>query len=448
MLSIPFPVRVGRYLTFVSIGAAALLCGQGFASSAAASDYNVLYAFCAKADCADGSQPSSGLLKDAAGNLYGTTETGGANDAGTVYRLSPHGSGYNEDVLYSFCAQANCSDGKLPNDAALIVDEAGALYGLTSTGANGPVAYKLSPGRDRNKSWQLTVLHTFCDAQNGPCADGDAPEGPLSYAGSDSGAPYDGKSPLYGTTELGGAYAWGTVYSLTPSGSGWQENVLYHFCALGGSCADGESPEGNLIVGDGVLTGITNFGGAHDPGGTVFQLTQKHGGWTEKVLHNFCAEEPNCLDGRYPVGGIVAGSTGALYGALSAGGANGPYGGGTYSLIPHNGHWKYKLLHSFCGSTDCPNGAEPEANIVLGNTGTIYGTTFDGGIGRMGVVYAVSGERARVLHRFCSESGCADGGQPSGALITDGSGKLYGTASIFGAHGGSHSGGVVFALTP
>ena len=86
--------------------------------------------------------------------------------------------------------------------------------------------------------------------------------------------------------------------------------------------------------------------------------------------------------------------------------------------------------------------------MVVDFAGAIYGTTIDGGLDRNGVVYEVTGKHTRVLHKFCSETGCADGGQPEGSLIIDGSGRLYGTASGFGAHGDVHFGGVVFEIRP
>jgi uncharacterized repeat protein (TIGR03803 family) len=326
----------------------------------------------------------------------------------------------------------------------LIIDEVGNLYGTTFTGGKGPVAFELSPGKNPNRPWKLTILHTFCLANDGPCSDGDEPNGPLSYAGSETGTPYDGKSPLYGTTEAGGANARGTVFSLTPTASGWSETVLHDFCSQA-ECFDGESPDGNLLVGNDTLIGITNFGGAFSPGGTVFQLTREGGGWSDKVLYSFCAKT-NCTDGRYPTGGLFADSSGALYGAFGAGGANAPFGGGTFRLTPKNQHWKYKRLNSFCGGSDCPKGTRPEGGVVADSAGAIYGTTIDGGLDRSGVVYEIAGKHTHVLHKFCSEPGGADGGQPQGSLIIDGSGRLYGTASVFGAHGDVHSGGVVFEI--
>ena len=135
----------------------------------------------------DGIYPSAGLIFDATGNLYGTTTEGGTgsgcgNDGcGTVFELSPNGNGgWTETVLYSFCSQTNCTDGATPV-AGLILDAVGNLYGTTNAGGNffsncpylcGTV-FKLSP--NGNGGWTETVLHSF-----GSFADGASP-----YAGAD-----------------------------------------------------------------------------------------------------------------------------------------------------------------------------------------------------------------------------------------------------------------------
>jgi uncharacterized repeat protein (TIGR03803 family) len=158
----------------------------------------VLYSFCADANCTDGSAPYGGLIQDADGNLYGTTQSGGgANNAGTVFRVDNTGK---ETVLYSFCSAANCRDGWLP-EGGLIQDADGNLYGTTvDGGANGlGTVFRI------DNAGHETVLHSFCADAN--CTDGKFP-----YAGLTQDA--DGN--LYGTTLDGGANGLGTVFKLTP----------------------------------------------------------------------------------------------------------------------------------------------------------------------------------------------------------------------------------------
>jgi uncharacterized repeat protein (TIGR03803 family) len=233
----------------------------------------VLYSFCAQGgtSCADGSYPYSGLIMDGAGNLYGTTESGGSYGEGTVFKIAPSGSAWAETVLYSFCAQggSTCTDGASPR-ATLILDGAGDLYGTTVQGGKygAGAAFQLAPS---GSGWAETVLYSFC-AQGGiSCVDGSYPY---------SGLIMDGAGNLYGTTESGGAHGAGTVYKLAPSSSGATETVLYSFCSQN-SCADGANPYAPLMMdGAGNLYGTTLLGGNYYCGwnfasgcGTVFQLT-------------------------------------------------------------------------------------------------------------------------------------------------------------------------------
>jgi uncharacterized repeat protein (TIGR03803 family) len=215
---------------------------------------------------------------DKEGNLYGTTNYGGANHKqaadgdGTVFKVSPTGK---VTVLYSFCSQAKCADGEFPF-AGLIMDKEGNLYGTTAYGgASSPCSqwtgcgavFKLAPPSTEGGAWTETVLHSF-DSQRG-IVDGNTP-----YAG----LVMDKEGNLYGTTGGGGASNRGTVFELTPTG---QETVLYSFCSLA-SCADGAGPTAGLIMDDeGNLYGTTSGGGTGDcvqsgvdsGCGTVFKVT-------------------------------------------------------------------------------------------------------------------------------------------------------------------------------
>ncbi len=214
----------------------------------------VLYSFCPdKGTCADGRAPAGDLLLDSAGNLYGNTLRGGASDNGTVFRLSPHGNHWREQVLHSFCT-GGCTDSAFP-EGALAMDEAGKLFGTTNgRSGEGGVLYRLSP---RHGGARETVLHSFCATD---CADGRSPSaGPLLSA--------DGS--LFGTTASGGRPEnGGTVYKL----QGNSLTTLYSFCAKQ-ACSDGADPEAPIIMDEaGNLYGVTLILGAHN-GGTIFELS-------------------------------------------------------------------------------------------------------------------------------------------------------------------------------
>jgi len=395
-------------------------------SAAWAQTESVLYSFCAQGSpCTDGSTPVAPLILDQKGNLYGTTEYGGAYSVigGVVFKLTPAGK---YTVLYSFCAQAKCTDGETPV-GGLVLDQKGNLYGTTYNGGNSNcdlggcgVVFKLTP---RGKE---TVLYSFC-AQSG-CTDGWYAEGGLIS---------DQEGNLYGTTQYGGAYNnWGgTVFKVTPRG---KETVLYSFCAQSG-CVDGTQPDGGVVFDQkGNLYGTTYDGGSHNSG-VVFKLTPDG---KETVLYSFCAQT-NCTDGAGPLGGIVFDQKGNLYGTTQQGGS---YDRGTVFKVTPNG--KETVLHSFCRANyPCTDGAEPLAGPVFDQEGNLYGTTSEGGApGNAGVVFRLTPEgEETVLYSFCWEEVCADGKEPVAGLVFDQKGNLFGTTSSGGAYGIWR--GTVFKLT-
>ena len=242
-------------------------------SSAAAAALKTLYSFCAQGgtNCTDGAVPSAGLITDAAGRLYSTTQVGGAHhNGGTVFELSPNAAKtkWTETVLYSFCAQGgtNCSDGLQPV-AGLIIDAARHLYGTTQGGGahNDGAVFELTPNAARTK-WTETALYSFCTQGGTNCTDGNGPA---------AGLIIDSAGHLYGTTYGGGAHNQGTVFELRPNAAKtqWTETVLYSFCAQGvPNCTDGAYSSGRLIMDRaGHLYGTTPGGGAHNEG-TVFEL--------------------------------------------------------------------------------------------------------------------------------------------------------------------------------
>lgn len=214
-----------------------------------------LYAFCAQQNCADGGAPSWNLLLDSAGNLFGLTTSGGANNAGTAFELT----GSNYRVLYSFCAQAGCSDGATPSyDDGLVMDATGTLTGTTiNGGATGKecsagcgVIFQLAPNNDQ---YAFAVRYTFCvRLRQHRCMDGRFPTGVLLRSSS---------GDLYGSTILGALHEEGGIFRLRGS----NEEVLYRFCD--GGCGEGYQPQTGLIwAAKGILAGTAFRGGGFNEG--------------------------------------------------------------------------------------------------------------------------------------------------------------------------------------
>jgi uncharacterized repeat protein (TIGR03803 family) len=329
----------------------------------------VLYSF--NYNNTDGVYPTSSLVFDAAGNLYGTTWAGGTDNTcsggcGTVFELSPGTNGeWNETVLYSY--QNNGTDGNR-SLASVVLDKAGNLYGTTSQGGayNAGTVFELTPGT--NGTWRETVLYSFTNA-----ADGAYP-----YAG----LVFDKAGNLYGTTGGAGA-GWGTVFELSRGANGtWTETVLDTF-----NGTDGATSFASLIFDKaGNLYGTTYQGGANNTCsgsygcGTVFELTRSKSAWTEKVLHSF---NNNGTDGFNPYANLIFDKAGNLYGTTSSGGAfntcTGLYGcGAVFELVKGaKGNWTETVLHSFdYNGTD---GFTPsEGGLVFDKAGNLYGVTYWG----------------------------------------------------------------------
>jgi uncharacterized repeat protein (TIGR03803 family) len=236
------------------------------------------------------------------GNFYGTTYIGGNNQGGTVFKITAGGT---LTTLYRFCSHLpGCADGLEPV-AGLVQDADGNLYGTT----NGGGAYGYGTVFKINLSGALTTLHSFDNSE-------------FPYAGLVQGA--DGN--LYGTTSGGGAYGYGTVFKITPSG---MLTTLYSFCPAGFPCADGADPFAGLVQAtDGNFYGTTFFGGtggACSTGcGTIFAITA---GGTLTTVHSF-----DITDGSGPDAPLVQATDGNLYGTTPSSGAYGP--GTVFRLVP------------------------------------------------------------------------------------------------------------------
>lgn len=191
------------------------------AETAKAKPFKVIYTFCFTSGCPSGFFPIAGVVEDSEGNLFGTTFNGGLYNGGTVFEMTPSGSDWQFRVLHAFVPCPNgqiCPDGARPRNLLLGTD--GNIYGTTDVGGiynNGSV-FELTPDEQRT-NWTLHTLHRF------NAADGSSPSS-FSYPGSASGTPYDGKSPLYGTTPASSPGS-GTIYELTPETDGsWTEKTL------------------------------------------------------------------------------------------------------------------------------------------------------------------------------------------------------------------------------
>ncbi len=399
-----------------------------------------LYSFCELAHCPTGGNVGGGFVADPQGNLYGTSDTGGVYDLGTVYELSPPPGGdapWTNTVLYSFCPQGPpCADGNSPQ-SGVIRDAHGNLYGTTVTGGsrfNQGTVFELSPPPGGNGSWTESVLYEFCANDN--CIDGNQPLGGLTF---------DSQGNLYGTTTAGGPHGQGVVFELSPSGGGqWTYTILYGFCVQQG-CTDGRTPQFGALVFDsaGNIYGATQGGGSQNYG-TVFKLTPSGGSWTESVLHSFCSAA-NCTDGEEPIGGIVLDAHNNIYGVTPGGGTQNL--GVAYELSLSGGSWTETILQNFC--ENCASGYHPQQTMILDANGNLYGNTYQGGTLAKGVAFELSpiggGQWTEtVLYNFCSVGACLDGEYPNGPMLFDAQGNLYGVTG----DGGQYGGATAYELSP
>jgi uncharacterized repeat protein (TIGR03803 family) len=387
----------------------------------AQSTYKTLHKF---SGGADGDVPS-GVIFDRAGNLYGTTSLGGALGYGVVFELMPNSNGtWTESVLYQFMGG---HDGAYPS-SSLMFDGAGNLYGATEGGGDPDhctvnsldgcgVIFELTP--NSNGTWTESALYQFTGGNDGafPAAD----------------LIFDGAGNLYGTTSGGGARFNGVVFKLSPSTSGWTESVLrslarrdsfpgslifdaagnlygtsgglgypgaafqlkptstggwtYHLLHRFTGGNDGSMPNGPLIFDSaGNFYGTTGGGGVYGYG-NVFRLTpNSNGGWTEHVLHQFTGGK----QGAQPAAGLTHDATGNLYGTTYYGGnlSNCSSGCGVaFELAPNSdGGWKEIVLHTFL---DYP-GAHPAAGLVLDTAGNLYGTSVGDSTTTFGSVFEIA----------------------------------------------------------
>jgi uncharacterized repeat protein (TIGR03803 family) len=381
-------------------------------------NYQIIHTF---SGGGDGATPDAGLTPDGHGNYYGTAYSGGAHDAGTVFKITPHGSSWVLSTLYSFTGSA---DGGWPTTGVTFGPD-GTLYGASS---NGTTVYNLRPSATRPSSvlaeWTERALYQFQGIE-----DGFNPSGNLIF---------DHSGNIYGAMEVGGQGCYegcGLIYKLSPSGQGWEKSVVYNF--QGG--VDGEAPEGIIFDPSGNIVGITIEGGQNGVG-AIFELTPSSGGWNETTLYSFAYGS----GGNQPATGLVEDAVGNFYGGtLFASGD----GGVIFELSPSDGGWVYTVLYNFpgCGGY----GTGPKAPLTLDAAGNLYGT-FDGyyndcPAGVFKLSPGQGGWTYTSLHNF---TGGSDGAHPYSSVSIDPNGNLFGTASAGGEGCYSQGCGVVWEITP
>ena len=350
----------------------------------------------------DGANPFAALVQGSDGNFYGTTEHGGTNYAGTVFKISSNGA---FTSLYSF---TGTNDGANPQ-AGLVQGSDGNFYGTTEHGGTNSVGsvFKIST------HGALTSLYSFTGGNDGAFPNG-------LVQGSDGN--------FYGTTAGGGTNSVGTVFKISTN-----EVLTSLYSFTGGN--DGAFPNGLVQGSDGNFYG-TAAGGGTNSVGTVFKIST-NGVFTS--LYSFSGTN----DGANPWAGLVQGGDGNFYGTTIIGGN----GNGTVFKI--STHGALTSLYSFTGGDD---GALPHAGLVQGRDGSFYGTTpfnyrgANQGGNDDGIVFKISTNGALTSLYSFSFRGSADGAQPHAGLVQGSDGSFYGTTS-YGGVGGDGGAGTVFRLT-
>lgn len=389
---VPSPLRPSLCLATCFVLAGMLLPatpGQGGVS------LTTLHAF--KGQPGDGANPHGSVVEGNDGNFYGTTNSGGAGNLGTVFRMTPSGK---VTVLYSFTGG---KDGMFPSAGLLLADD-GNFYGTTTqsfdSDAVGGTVFRITPGGT------FSVLYDFPGVSGGSSP----------YAALVQGD--DGK--LYGTTfagAIGSFFGGGTVFQLDLGGG--TPTILHSFS--GG--ADGGNPYyGALAKGtDGNFYGTTYGGGLVDSNfpqgtGTVFRITPTG---TLTTLHTFTGG----ADGYGPEGGLVLGSDGNFYGTTGFGDffSSTASGGTIFKITPAG---KLTTLHSL----DLAEGSLPLASLIQGSDGNLYGTAETGGDSN-GTVFSITpGGEFTVLYTFLGP----EGRQPQSSLFQGTDGMFYGTTAFGG----------------
>jgi uncharacterized repeat protein (TIGR03803 family) len=274
------------------------------------------------------------LLQATDGNIYGMTETGGANGGGTLFKMTPSGT---LTTLYEFCSESGCTDGEDPS-TKLVQAANGDFYGEAYSGGahGGGTIFRITP------TGTLTTLYSFCSdyVVNVGCVDG---QGPNDLIQATNGS-------LYGATYSGGANGDGTLFKIAPNGT---LTTLYSFCSQGG-CPDGSNPTTGMVQAtNGNLYGTTYWGG-NSNNGTFFEITPSG---THTTLYSFCSQS-ECTDGAHPNSGVIQATDGYFYGITSDGGNESRFNShGTVFKISSTG--TLTTVYKFCSKSGCSDGEDP-----------------------------------------------------------------------------------------
>jgi len=298
--------------------------------------------------------------------------------------------------------------------ASLVQAIDGNFYGTTIYGGiyNGGTIFRVTPGGT------LTAIYSFCAVSG--CPDGSQPYSAL-VLGPDNA--------LYGTTMIGGASNYGTVFRISLNGT----LTTLHSFAL----SDGSSPQGGLVLGsDGNFYGTTLNGGSSSYG-VIYNITP---GGTFTVLHNFTASS---TDGGTPFSAPMQASDGNFYGVTWVGGR----GYGIIYKLTLSG--TFSVFHRFCQHAQCSDGGYPLGGITQNTNGNLYGTTTNANGFSPGTIYKITlGGAFTALYSFCSVTGCADGVSPLSRMELGTNGEFYGTTNFGGSSLCSGGCGTLFAFTP
>jgi len=413
---------------------------------AQAQTFKVMHSFAA----ADGSAAGLvGLMQDSNGELYGTTQNGGLNGQGSIFRMTLGGT---VTTVYSFCAlgtEGNCVDATAPG--ALVLGANGRIYGTTAYGGGESVGSVF----ELTQAGAATGLSFFCGLPpDGDNACGAYPVGALVQATN---------GIFWGATQGGGSLGQGAKYEIGPGG---KLGSVSSFSCIEPDCNGEDYLVAGLIQGtDGNFYGTTERGGTgafgggqsgSQSGGSIFKISA-NGNIT--TLYSFCSLS-DCTDGQAPMGALVEGTDGNFYGTTTYGGTGTAcYNGGSSSLgcgtvfnITPSG--TLTTLHSFCQQAGCMDGQNPEAGLILGSDGNFYGTTNGGGNPHSdqcsdyicGTIFEITpSQTLTTLYRFCNRSGCISGGGPVAPLVQDTNGSFYGTTTVGGSIESSN--GTIFRLS-
>jgi uncharacterized repeat protein (TIGR03803 family) len=321
--------------------------------------FTTLYTFCLSSTCTDGAGPAGGLVLATDGSFYGLTDGGGANDSGTVFKITPAGK---LTTLHNF----DYTDG-WPQGVGLIQAADGTFYGTTPFGG----AYGQGTVFEISVSGIFTSVHSFC--ANSGCPDGSSPNGLIQAA--------DGN--IYGTTYGGGvtnncntASTGGTFFQLTPAGT---LTTLAVFCRL-----TGYPPNSTLVqAANGNFYSTTAAGGdsTHVDQGTVYEMTPT-GSITS--LYSFCLQT-DCPDGKTPIG-LALGTDGNFYGTTEL--ANATQKGTIYEITPAG---QLTTLHFFTATNgNFLGGSDPVGPMLLHTNGMFYGLTGFGGKKGIGTIFSLA----------------------------------------------------------